>query len=159
MEIIWYVWKLVVNENYWELWRYDWLVGEWITSMVQRFPRKAKCWSTCQGIYWFYGTPKVHYGVHKYLQSDPILSHLNSPHPFASNFPMIHFNIILSCVICPFLWGLLPRFYMYLLFPLCSFVCSSLIPFPLICEEYNLCSSSLCRCLHPPVASSGTLFS
>jgi hypothetical protein len=42
MEIIWYVSELVVNENYWELWRYDWLVGEWIISMVQSIAQLVK---------------------------------------------------------------------------------------------------------------------
>jgi hypothetical protein len=42
--------------------------------------------------------PKVHYGVHKSLQFDPILYHLNLSRPFAFNFSKIHFNIIISYV-------------------------------------------------------------
>jgi hypothetical protein len=88
-----------------------------VTPWMWVLPQKPTAAQTLKNSQAFYGTPKVHYHVHKSLSLIPILCHMTPVHIIPSYLIMIHFNIILPptsvFLVVSFLLALPSKFYMH----------------------------------------------
>ena len=71
------------------------LLARSLTHSMEPSPSEANRFSASQEIPYILWTPKVHYRIHKYPPTVPILSQLDPIHTSKSQFLKIQFNIIL----------------------------------------------------------------